>query len=110
MQQGDIYGADLTPRSDSEQREDGDPWSLSLMMVSTRHLECGILSHGSLRLGRDTCKQEVLLAFSCKRRGFCPSCGGRRMAQIAAHLVERVIPWVPTRQWMVPVPLPATVV
>ena len=28
------------------------------------------------------------------------------MAQTAAHLVERVIPWVPTRQWVVSVPLP----
>ena len=28
------------------------------------------------------------------------------MAQTAAHLVERVIPWVPTRQWVVPVPVP----
>ena len=49
---------------------------------------------------------EMLLAFSCKRRGFCPSCAGRRMAQTAAHLVERVIPWVPTRQWVVSVPVP----
>jgi Putative transposase/Transposase zinc-binding domain len=48
----------------------------------------------------------LLLAFSCKRRGFCPSCAGRRMAQTAAHLVERVIPWVPTRQWVVSVPVP----
>jgi hypothetical protein len=28
------------------------------------------------------------------------------MAQTAAHLVERVIPWVPTRQWVVLVPVP----
>jgi len=28
------------------------------------------------------------------------------MAQMAAHLVERVIPWVPTRQWVVSVPKP----
>jgi Putative transposase len=28
------------------------------------------------------------------------------MAQTAAHLVERVIPWVPTRQWVVSVPVP----
>ena len=28
------------------------------------------------------------------------------MAQTAAHLVERVIPWVPIRQWVVPVPVP----
>jgi len=70
------------------------------------YLQCGILAHGFLRLGCDTCKKEVLLAFSCKRRGFCPSCAGRRMAQTAAYLVECVIPWVPTRQWVVSVPIP----
>ncbi len=48
----------------------------------------------------------MLLAFSCTRRGFCPSCAGQRMAQTAAHLVEQVIPWVPTRQWVVSVPIP----
>ena len=70
------------------------------------YLRCGILAHGFLRLGCDTCKHEVLVPFSCKRRGFCPSCAGRRMAQTAAHLVEQVIPWVPTRQWVVSVPIP----
>jgi Putative transposase/Transposase zinc-binding domain len=70
------------------------------------YLQCGILAYGFLRLGCDTCKKEVLLAFSCKRRAFCPSCAGRRMTQTAAHLVEQVIPWVPTRQWVVSVPIP----
>src|SRR6201981_461304 len=70
------------------------------------YLQCGILAHGFLRLGGDTCHHEVLLAFSCKRRGFCPSCAGRRMAQTAGHLVEQVIPWVPVRQWVVSVPIP----
>ena len=28
------------------------------------------------------------------------------MAQTAVHLVEWVIPWVPTRQWVVSVPMP----
>jgi len=70
------------------------------------YVQCGILAHGFLRLGCESCKTEGLLAFSCKRRGFCPSCAGRRMAQTAAHLVERVIPWVPTRQWVVSVPMP----
>jgi hypothetical protein len=70
------------------------------------YLQCGMLAHGFLRLGCDTCKKEVLLPFSCKRRGFCPSCSGRRMAQTAAHLVECVLPWVPTRQWIVSVPMP----
>jgi Putative transposase/Transposase zinc-binding domain len=70
------------------------------------YLQCGILAHGFLRLGCDTCHKELLLPFSCKRRGFCPSCAGRRMAQTAAHLVEQVLPWVPTRQWVVSVPVP----
>jgi hypothetical protein len=69
-------------------------------------LQCGVLAHGFLRLGCDTCHHELLLAFSCKRRGFCPSCAGRRMAQTAAHLVEQVLPWVPTRQWVISVPVP----
>ena len=55
------------------------------------YLRCGILAHGFLRLGCDTCKQELLVPFSCKRRGFCPSCAGRRMAQMAAHIVEQVV-------------------
>jgi hypothetical protein len=70
------------------------------------YVQCGILAHGCLRLGCDSCQKEVLLAFSCKRRGFCASGAGRRMAQTAAHLVEGVMPWVPTRQWGVSVPLP----
>ena len=70
------------------------------------YLQCGILAHGFLRLGCDTCPKALLLPFSCKRRGFCPSCAARRMAQTGAHLVECVIPWVPTRQWVVSVPIP----
>jgi hypothetical protein len=37
------------------------------------YVRCGILAHGFLRLGCDTCKKELLLPFSGKRRGFCPS-------------------------------------
>ena len=40
-------------------------------------LECGILAHGFLRLRCAECGHDKLLAFSCKRRGFCPSCGAR---------------------------------
>ena len=89
---------------------DADPDAKGLPAYVERelydYLQCGILAHGFLRLGCETCHKELLLAFSCKRRGFCPSCAGRRMAQTAAHLVERVIPWVPTRQWVVSVPVP----
>ncbi len=61
-------------------------------------LECGILAHGFLRLRCAGCADEKLVAFSCKRRGFCPSGGARRMAKTAACLVDHVIPRVPVRQ------------
>ena len=35
-------------------------------------LVCGILAHGILRLRCGDCGHDKLLAFSCKRRGFCP--------------------------------------
>lgn len=45
-----------------------------------------------------------MVPFSCKRRGFCPSCGGRRMAERAAYLVDEVLPQVPVRQWVLTLP------
>jgi hypothetical protein len=54
--------------------------------------------HGCLRLHRADCGHDKLVAFSFKRRGFCPACGARRMAQTAAHLVDHVIPHVPVHQ------------
>jgi hypothetical protein len=69
-------------------------------------LRCGILAHGFLRLHCDACGHDRLVPFSCKRRGFCPSCGGRRMADTAAHLVDRVFPEVTVRQWVLTLPYP----
>ncbi|MDP1786317.1 MAG: transposase zinc-binding domain-containing protein [Nitrosomonas sp.] len=69
-------------------------------------LECGVLAHGFLRLRCANCAHEKLVALSCKRRGFCSSCGGRRMAQTAAHLVDHIIPRVPVRQWVLSLPIP----
>ena len=70
------------------------------------YLECGVLAHGFLRAHCDGCGHDRLVAFSCKGRGFCPSCGGRRMADHAAHLVDRVLPEVPIRQWVFTLPYP----
>ena len=52
---------------------------------------------------------EKLVAFSCKKRGFCPACGARRMAETAAHLVDCVIPRVPVRHWVLSFPIPLRV-
>jgi hypothetical protein len=70
------------------------------------YLDCGVLANGFLRVHCDDCGHDRLVAFSCKGRGFCPSCGGRRMADTPAHLVERVLPEVPVRQWVLTLPYP----
>jgi uncharacterized Zn finger protein (UPF0148 family) len=69
------------------------------------YLACGVLAHGFLRLHCDACGHDRLLAFSCKGRGFCPSCGGRRMADTAAHHVDRELPEVPVRRYREPAKL-----
>jgi hypothetical protein len=60
-------------------------------------LTCGVLAHGFARLRCTDCALERLVPFSCKGRGFCPSCGGRRMNESAARLVDAVLPRVPVR-------------
>jgi len=55
-------------------------------------LTCGAVANGCARLRCEGCGLDRLVAFSCKGRGFCPSCGGRRMTERAAHLVDTVLP------------------
>lgn len=69
-----------------------------------RYLTCGILAHGFARFHCSHCQKDLLVAYSCKGRTICPSCTGRRMADTAKHLVEQVIPEVPTRQWVLSMP------
>ena len=70
------------------------------------YLRCGVLEHGFLRVVCEHCHAERLVEFSCKQRGFCPSCGARRMAESARHLVEDVFGPRPVRQWVLSVPFP----
>ena len=46
------------------------------------------------------------MAFSCHKRGFCPSCAAKRKAETAAHMIDNVLPVVPYRQFVVSFPLP----
>jgi hypothetical protein len=70
------------------------------------YLKCGRLEDGFLRVRCDSRHAEHLVAFSCKRRVFCPSCCARRMAESAALLVDEVFPEQPVRQWVLSVPYP----
>ncbi len=65
-----------------------------------RYVDCGQLANGFLRVRCTGCGDDRLVAFSCKVRGLCPSCDGKRMAEEAAHLVDNVLPVAPYRQWV----------
>ena len=55
------------------------------------YIRCGDFSEGFSRAHCDACGHDLLVAFSCHGRSICPSCCGRRMANVAAHLVENVL-------------------
>ncbi|MBT5155916.1 MAG: hypothetical protein HOM44_17655 [Gammaproteobacteria bacterium] len=59
-----------------------------------------------LRVKCNGCRYEHLVAFSCKKRGYCPYCGARRMVETSAHLADNVLPNVPVRQWLLSFPWP----
>jgi hypothetical protein len=69
-------------------------------------LECGIPAYGCLRLACRSCLKEQIVAFSCKKRGFCPSCCAKRQVEAATHLVDHVLPMAPYRQFVVTFPIP----
>jgi hypothetical protein len=71
-----------------------------------RYLPCGMVSEGFARVKCRDCGDELIVAFSCKGRGFCPSCCARRMHDTAFHLVDHVLPEAPYRQYVLPYPFP----
>ena len=84
--------------------EQGRPLPHYIQQEFEAFLRCGRLEHGFLRVRCESCQHEKLVAFSCKKRGFCPSCGARRMVESAALLLDEVLPEVPIRQWVLSFP------
>ncbi len=68
------------------------------------YLECGRLQNGFARIRCPRCRGEHLLAFSCRRRNFCPSCQAKRSALLAEHLRFRVLAPVPHRHVVFTIP------
>ena len=67
-------------------------------------LRCGWLAGGFARFRCTACGLDRLVPFSCGGRACCPSCGGRRLAERAASLVDRVFPAGSMRQWVLSLP------
>ena len=55
------------------------------------YLDCGVFAHGFLRWHCDHCGRDLLVAFSCKSRGICPSCNTRRMCMWAVFNLRKSI-------------------
>jgi hypothetical protein len=69
-----------------------------------RFLRCGLPACGFARYQCTSCHHDHLVPLSCKARGLCPSCGGRRMMSLTRHVMDAVVPHVPTRQWVLTLP------
>jgi hypothetical protein len=70
-------------------------------------LDCGVLARGFgfLQCQNPECREKILVAFSCKGRGWCCSCLGRTMAETAANWIDHVLPsQAPLRQWVLTLP------
>ena len=59
--------------------------------IVNRYLDCGRFEAGFARAFCRTCQDEFLVALSCRRRGFCPSCGAKRAAEFGAFLRDEVL-------------------
>jgi len=72
--------------------------------VLERFLECGDLHCGFARIRCGGCGHDLLLAFSCKTRYFCPSCHQKRVLAYGEWVEQCVLRPVPHRQYVFTVP------
>ncbi|NQT66746.1 MAG: transposase zinc-binding domain-containing protein [Actinobacteria bacterium] len=63
--------------------------------VIYQFMDCGILRNGFARVKCKDCNHEYLLAFSCKRRHFCPSCYAKRVIEFGEWLYSDVLKKAP---------------
>ena len=69
-----------------------------------RCLECGDLHCGFARIRCGGCGHDLLLAFSCKTRYFCPSCNQKRVLAYGESVESSVLRPVPHRQYVFTIP------
>jgi hypothetical protein len=72
--------------------------------VIYRYLDCGDLHNGFARVRYGDCGHEYILAFSCKRRHFCPLCHQKRVVEFGEWLCGDVVKAVPHRHVVFSIP------
>jgi len=79
-------------------------WRRVVRRVVEQFLDCGDLRCGFARLWCPSCRKDLLLPWSCRRRCFCPSCHQKRALLFAEHIDEEVLGGLPVRQYVVTIP------
>jgi hypothetical protein len=72
--------------------------------VVERYLDCGNPRCGFARIRCPDCHTEHLLMFSCRTRGFCPSCHAKRLEEWGEWMREELLLDVPHRQVVFTIP------
>ena len=72
--------------------------------VVERYLDCGNPRCGFARIRCPDCGEERLLMFSCRTRGFCPSCHAKRLEEWGEWMREELLLDVPHRQVVFVIP------
>ena len=72
--------------------------------VVERYLDCGNPRWGFARIRCPDCGEERLLMFSCRTRGFCPSCHAKRLEEWGEWMREELLLDVPHRQVVFTIP------
>jgi len=72
--------------------------------VVERYLDCGNPRCGFARIRCPDCGEERLLMFSCRTRGFCPSCHAKRLEEWGEWMRETLLLDVPHRQVVFTIP------
>jgi hypothetical protein len=72
--------------------------------VVERYLDCGNPRCGFARIRCPDCHLEHLLMFSCRTRGFCPSCHSKRLEEWGEWMREELLLDVPHRQVVFTIP------
>jgi ribosomal protein S27E len=72
--------------------------------VVEKYLDCGNPRCGFARIRCPSCGEERLLMFSCRSRGFCPSCHAKRLEEWGEWMREELLVDVPHRQVVFTIP------
>jgi ribosomal protein S27E len=79
-------------------------WRPVIRRAVDKFVKCGDLREGFARVRCPDCGHELFVAFSCRQRACCPSCGQKRALMLAERLSGESLAPVPHRQWVFTIP------